>query len=187
MAMLGIAVENPCVCVCVCVSTLSCARTQRPSFAIISRMALFKLLVAVMVVAWSVGAEARGSSCSDTKHLSFYLQQEIGLNELIMVPAARPPVNGTATGFGMQMVYEFIMTQTEDPDSAVMGYVRGTALAVNNTAAATVFVVNNVVHMDFNGVQGTLSQQGEGVFTDSSWEFSIVGGTGAFRMARGYM
>ncbi|MCO5574615.1 hypothetical protein L7F22_028404 [Adiantum nelumboides] len=140
----------------------------------------------VLLLAIAAAYTQAGPGKGKERTLSYYLQQEIGLNELIMVPAARAPVNGTATGFGLEMVYEFVMTETADPTSAVMGYVRGTAIAVNNTAAATVFFINNVVSLDYKGVKGTLSQQGEGVFTASSWEFSIVGGTGAFRNAVGY-
>ncbi|KAH7300395.1 hypothetical protein KP509_24G060500 [Ceratopteris richardii] len=144
-------------------------------------------LMVVLLIIFTFGSEVADAKCKINKRkLSFYLQQEIGLNELIMVPSARAPVNGTATGFGLEMVYEFIMTKTKDASSAVMGYVRGTATAVNNTAAATVFFVSNVVHIDYKGTAGTLSQQGEGVFTESSWEFSVVGGTGDFRNAVGY-
>ncbi|KAI5075343.1 hypothetical protein GOP47_0009419 [Adiantum capillus-veneris] len=127
----------------------------------------------------------RAAAGSKTQVISYYLQQEFGTNELQMTAAARPALEGTLSGFGQSVVYEFVMTETADPASAVMGYVRGTAVAVNNTAAATVFMVNNVVHYDYKGVQGTLSQQGEAVFT-SPWEFVVFGGTGAFRHAHGY-
>ncbi|KAH7432113.1 hypothetical protein KP509_07G009000 [Ceratopteris richardii] len=150
------------------------------------RTIFLNLAIFVTIVCSSMTLEAEGSCNSRPRRLSFYLQQENGVNELMMVPPARPPVPGTFTGFGQEQVYEFVMTQTEDPASPVMGYVRGTAVVVNNTATRTVFAINNVVHFDFMGLRGTLSQQGEAAFTDPSWEYAIVGGTGAFRMAKGY-
>ncbi|KAH7300391.1 hypothetical protein KP509_24G060100 [Ceratopteris richardii] len=155
-----------------------------------SRTRLHLMITLGMILGFALsasGAEASGSKCKvKRRKFSYYLQQEIGLNELIMVQPARAPVNGTATGFGQEMVYEFTMTKVKNPSSAVMGYVRGTAIAVNNTAAATVFFVSNVVHIDYKGLKGTLVQQGEAVFTEDSWEVSIVGGTGDFRNAFGY-
>lgn len=127
-----------------------------------------------------------GEDSSPCSVLKYYLQQQFSVNELSMVPAARAPVNGTATGFGLEVVYEFVMTNTSDPSSDVMGYVRGTAIVVNNTVPANVFFVSNVVHYEYAGLNGTLSQQGEAVFNRPPWEFSVMGGTGDFRNAFGY-
>ncbi|MCO5594048.1 hypothetical protein L7F22_048069 [Adiantum nelumboides] len=128
---------------------------------------------------------AAGDKCGNWV-VTYYLQQEFGQTELLMVAAARPAVNGTATGFGLEIVYEFVMTSTADPASDVMGYVRGTAVVVNNTAAATVFFASNVVHYEYGGVNGTFSQQGEAVFSRPPWEYAVVGGTGDFRRVQGY-
>ncbi|KAH7446756.1 hypothetical protein KP509_01G072900 [Ceratopteris richardii] len=118
--------------------------------------------------------------------ITYYLQQQFGVNELGMVPPARPPVNGTNTGFGVEVVYEFTMTAEQSPQSEILGYVRGTAIAVNNTAASTTFFVQNVIHYDDGFFQGTLTQQGEAIFASLPWEFAITGGTGAFRNAYGF-
>ncbi|MCO5576131.1 hypothetical protein L7F22_029939 [Adiantum nelumboides] len=122
--------------------------------------------------------------------INYYLQQKFGDNELGMVPAARAPVNGTNMGFGLEVVYEFVMTKKASPRSRVLGYVRGTAIVVNNTAGATTFFVQNVIHYDSGRRRGTLSQQGEAIFGptpwESRWEFAVVGGTGIFRNAHGF-
>ncbi|KAI5071557.1 hypothetical protein GOP47_0013808 [Adiantum capillus-veneris] len=78
------------------------------------------------------------------------------------------------------------MTKKPSPRSRVLGYVRGTAIVVNNTAAATTFFVQNVIHYDSGRRRGTLSQQGEAVFGPTPWEFAIVGGSGLFRTAHGF-
>ncbi|MCO5551533.1 hypothetical protein L7F22_005037 [Adiantum nelumboides] len=44
---------------------------------------------------------AAGDKCRNSV-VSYYLQQEVGQTELRMVAAARPAVNGTATGFGQE-------------------------------------------------------------------------------------
>ncbi|MCO5548101.1 hypothetical protein L7F22_001559 [Adiantum nelumboides] len=121
--------------------------------------------------------------------LRYYLQQQYGQNEFTMVQAARPPPAGAgfAAGVGLEVVYEFVMTSgAEAASSEVLGFVRGTALVVNSTAAATVFFVNNVIHWEFDGLNGTLSQQGEAVFSQPPWEFSILSGTGSFRLVHGF-
>ncbi|KAH7446753.1 hypothetical protein KP509_01G072600 [Ceratopteris richardii] len=103
-----------------------------------------------------------------------------------MVPPARAAVNGTNDGFGGELVYEFTMTEDKNPQSKVMGYVRGTAISVNNSAASTTFFVQNVIHYDDGNVRGTLSEQGEAMFSTDPWEYAITGGTGGFRNAYGF-
>ncbi|KAH7373373.1 hypothetical protein KP509_17G052200 [Ceratopteris richardii] len=118
--------------------------------------------------------------------LKYYLQQQFGGNELLMVPAARAPVNGSFAGFGLEVVYEFIMTEEASPQSTQLGYVRGTAIVVNNSASGNTFFVQNVIHYNSGNRQGTLTQQGEAIFEDSPYEFAITGGTGIFRNVHGY-
>ncbi|KAH7446777.1 hypothetical protein KP509_01G075000 [Ceratopteris richardii] len=147
-------------------------------------MALRKLLcVALFVIASASLAPGGTANEAPSVVLKFYLQQQFGVNELGMVPAARAPVQGTNTGFGQEVVYEFTVTAGKSPQSKVLGYVRGTAIVVNNTAASTTFFVQNVIHYDNSNVRGTLSQQGEAIFSSVPWEYAITGGTGVFRNA----
>ncbi|KAH7315201.1 hypothetical protein KP509_21G039500 [Ceratopteris richardii] len=83
----------------------------------------------------------------------------------------------------LEVVYEFLMTKKASPQSTVLGYVRGTAIVVNNTVGGNTFFVQNVIHYDSGSRRGTLSQQGEAIFENSPWEFAITGGTGIFRNA----
>ena len=129
--------------------------------------------------------------------LSYYLLQQVGVNEFANVQAAVPPVNGSLTGFGLQVVYDYPITATTPPSTGgkssvpVIGFVRGTSVVVHNVPGSTVFAVSNVVHYDGdgkkNGPTGTFAQQGEASFSSGKpWEYAIVGGTGDFRRARGY-
>mgnify|MGYP000385543027 FL=1 len=125
--------------------------------------------------------------------LSYYLLQQVGVNEFATVQAAVPPVNGSLTGFGLQVVYDYPITATPPSTGSVpvIGFVRGTSVVVHNVPGSTVFAVSNVVHYDGdgkkNGPTGTFAQQGEASFSSGKpWEYAIVGGTGDFRRARGY-
>ncbi|KAH7446775.1 hypothetical protein KP509_01G074800 [Ceratopteris richardii] len=130
-------------------------------------MALRKLLcVALFVIASASLAPGGTANEAPSVVLKFYLQQQFGVNEL-----------------GMEVVYEFTVTAGKSPQSKVLGYVRGTAIVVNNTAAATTFFVQDVIHYDNGNVRGTLSQQGEAIFSSVPWEYAITGGTGVFRNA----
>ncbi|KAH6556653.1 hypothetical protein KP509_1Z165400 [Ceratopteris richardii] len=150
------------------------------------RKLLYVALFVIASASLAQGGTAHKGSQPPDRLLKFYLQQQFGVNELEMVPEARAPVNGTNTGFGLEVVYEFTLTAKKSPQSKVLGYARGTAIAVNNTAASTTFFVQNVIHYDDGNLRGTLSQQGEAIFASLPWEFAITGGTGAFRNAYGF-
>ena len=128
--------------------------------------------------------------------LTYYLLQQVGVNEFATVQAAVPPVNGSLTGFGLQVVYDYPITATPPSTGGntsvqVIGFVRGTSVVVHNVPGSTVFAVSNVVHYDGDtkkkGPSGTFAQQGEASFSSGKpWEYAIVGGTGDFRGAHGY-
>ncbi|KAI5063651.1 hypothetical protein GOP47_0022198 [Adiantum capillus-veneris] len=161
------------------------ARRIKAAALLVSMMVMMMKVVHIDVVA---GMRSEWATGGRGEVLRYYLQQQYGENEFTMVQAAKPPPAGAgfAAGVGLQVVYEFVMTRDEEASSEVLGFVRGTALVVNSTAAATVFFVNNVIHWEYGGLNGTLSQQGEAVFSRPPWEFSILSGTGSFRMVRGF-
>ncbi|KAH7315197.1 hypothetical protein KP509_21G039100 [Ceratopteris richardii] len=145
----------------------------------------FRMLSMAFLV-FLIGSATWAVEAHGPRSLKYYLQQQFGVNELSMVPAARAAVNGTGAGFGLEVVYEFLMTKKASPQSKVLGYVRGTAIVVNNTVGGNTFFVQNVIHYDSGSHRGTLSQQGEAIFEVSPWEFAITGGTGDFRNVHGY-
>ncbi|MCO5551544.1 hypothetical protein L7F22_005048 [Adiantum nelumboides] len=114
---------------------------------IAAALLLLALCVAHLQLA-AVGDKFRNSV------VSYYLQQEYGPTELLMVAAARPAVNGTATGFGLEVMHEFVMTSTADPTSDVMGYVRGTPTRQNRLLSATLGVRRSGRHGRLPDVQG---------------------------------
>ena len=85
------------------------------------------LVVAVMMMLlMSMCVSAR-------KHvvLRYYTQQQLGVNEFGSVPAVIPPVNGTFTGVGLEVVYNYTVTRTGEPTSQVLGTIRGTSVVVS--------------------------------------------------------
>ena len=141
-------------------------------------------LVVVMMLLMAMSAVARKSVV-----LKYYTQQQFGVNEFGSVPAAIPPVSGTFTGVGLEVVYNYTVTRTGDPTSQVLGTIRGTSVVVSNTAEATFFVVNTVVHYadpKKGGLNGTFTTQGEANFRSGTFELAVTGGTGDFRGVFGY-
>jgi amino acid permease len=142
------------------------------------------LLLALALALGSV-AEARKRVV-----LRYYTQQQLGVNEFGQVPAAVPAVAGTFTGVGLQVVYNYTVTETGEPSSRVLGSIRGTSVVATNTLKSTVFVVNTVVHYTSpksSGPSGTFSTQGEADFASGTpFELAVTGGTGDFRGVFGY-
>ena len=121
--------------------------------------------------------------------LTYYTQQQFGVNEFGMVAAAVAPVNGTRQGVGLEVVYDYTITAGGSPTSAAIGFVRGTSVVVSNTANATIFFVKTVVDIadPVSGLSGTFSTQGEANFgSGQPFELAVVGGTGNFRGVIGY-
>ena len=144
------------------------------------------LVLVCMVVLMAMSPAASGKKVV----LKYYTQQQQGVNEFGMVPASVPPVNGTRAGVGLELVYGYTVTKTGDPSSQVLGFVRGTSVVASNTLAATLYVVNTVVHYadpKKGGLNGTFTTQGEAEFgTDKPFELAVTGGTGNFRRVLGY-
>ena len=145
------------------------------------------VVVVFMVVLMAMSPAA--SAARKEVVLKYYTQQQQGVNEFGTVSASVPPVNGTRAGVGLELVYGYTVTETGDPSSQVLGYVRGTSVVASNTLAATVYVVNTVVHYadpKEGGLNGTFTTQGEANFGTGAFELAVTGGTGDFRGVFGY-
>jgi hypothetical protein len=143
------------------------------------------MVMVAMATAMATAAEAK----KRTVVLSYYTQQQFGVNEFGMVAAAVPAVNGTRTGVGLEVVYSYAVTAGPSPSSAAIGSVRGTSVVASNTANATFFVVKTVVRIadPVSGLSGTFSTQGEADFGSGlPFELAVVGGTADFRGVSGF-
>ena len=157
-------------------------------------------MVILLIIATMVLATSNWAMASRPRIIKYYVQQE---SEIGMIPALavsaveRASGNasgqnanlgvGSGAGVGVSVVYEYPMTKNSSAASPVVGFIRGTSVVVNSSAAGTLFFMNNVIHFSSGKWAGsTISQQGEAMLTRSPWELAVVGGTGDFRHAFGY-
>ena len=147
------------------------------------------MMVMMMLVVMSVSVSVSVVAGKKQVVLTYYTQQQFGVNEFGMVAASVAPANGTRQGVGLEVVYDYTITAGGSPTSQVLGFIRGTSVVASNTAAATFFVVKTVVHITdpATGLSGTFSTQGEANFgSGQPFELAVLGGTGAFRGVSGY-
>ena len=123
------------------------------------------------------------SSSSSSPSLEYYVQVVVGSPYTGSVAA---PLNvNTTYNFGSVEVFDFNITEGASNSSKSLGHVRGFTFQTSYTATSHEVEVEVVSYDDGAGVNGTLSFQG--LIIPSTNEISIVGGSGSFRGARGYV
>ena len=97
-----------------------------------------------------------------------------------------PPFNTNTTyNFGAVAIFDFNITEAASNSSKSLGHVRGYTVQTSYTATSHEVEVEVVSYDDGAGINGTLSFQG--LINTSTNEISIVGGSGSFRGAHGYV
>uniref|UniRef100_A0ACD5U8H1 Uncharacterized protein n=1 Tax=Avena sativa TaxID=4498 RepID=A0ACD5U8H1_AVESA len=122
--------------------------------------------------------------CPTEVNLHLYLHQFVaGPNhpnrneEFLIAPA-------NAFGFGTTLIHEWTMTRTNDPSDTIVARVQGTHIQAGTTNANYWYTSQNIVFQSDRFAGSTLQVMGR--FTeDKVGQWSIVGGTGEFHMARG--
>ncbi|RZR99565.1 hypothetical protein BHM03_00029132 [Ensete ventricosum] len=128
---------------------------------------------------WRVAASA------DDKftHLHFYFHEKDSGPNATLVTAVEPPKNST-TSFGSIVVYDNVLRERDDPASALIGRAQGIGAITALDGGSGLAAMNLVFTAgEYNG--STLALLGRFVAGAVS-ERGIVGGTGRFRLARGY-
>ena len=125
-----------------------------------------------------------GAGCSNaSSSLEYYVQVVVGSPYTGSVAA---PLNiNTTYNFGSVEVFDFNITEGASNSSKSLGHVRGFTFQTSYTATSHEVEVEVVSYDDGAGVNGTLSLQG--LINEFTNEISIVGGSGSFRGARGYV
>jgi len=82
---------------------------------------------------------------------------------------------------------QFIQSDADADSDNIVGRSQGTYVNTNPVTGLDFFVALSIVfqNMEYNG--STLEIHGTDKFTQPQREFAVVGGTGKFRFARGYM
>ncbi|RRT64920.1 hypothetical protein B296_00015065 [Ensete ventricosum] len=119
-------------------------------------------------------------------HLHFYFHEiYAGANVTTMVVAVPPGTNSSFTTFGALIVIDDMLREGPEPSSKLIGRAQGLVAQASQEGSALLTAFNFVfTEGEFNG--STLAILGRAKLSEPPIERSIVGGSGKFRMARGY-
>jgi len=142
------------------------------------------LLLACLHIA-EVEAESK-LGLEKISHLHFYFHDLVaGKNVTAVEVASAPTTNSSATQFGMVRVMDDWLTEGPEANSKMVGRAQGIYVSsgqeVVHLLMATTFVFQSG---KYNG--STLSMLGKNAVFDQVREMPIVGGSGLFRLSRGY-
>ncbi|XP_074577862.1 dirigent protein 22-like [Curcuma longa] len=120
-------------------------------------------------------------------HLHFYLHERIFFspNATVMLAVDANP-NSIAPSFGDIAVFDSVLREGVDPNSVLLGRAQG--LFIFSDMAGSRGRVLTLINFEFTAGEyngSTLSLLG-GLYEEGVTERSVIGGTGHFRLARGY-
>ncbi|CAI9765457.1 unnamed protein product [Fraxinus pennsylvanica] len=121
-----------------------------------------------------------------TTHLQVFVQDELGGENPTVWEVARSNITSTSpTSFGQVRVVDDLMTARPDYNSERVGRLQGLITSADLQVSALAMNLNFVFTSgQYNG--STLCMLGRNPLDNQYRELAIVGGTGVFRMARGY-
>ncbi|CAN0845934.1 Dirigent protein 23 [Linum grandiflorum] len=123
-------------------------------------------------VSW---ATRLSSSGSDTvTNLQFYFHDILSGNNPTAVQVASPASGSSGSGFGSITMADDPLTETSDPNSKLVGRAQGIYASASQSGLAL------LMSMSYGFVLGRNEVMTQGR------ELPVLGGTGLFRMARGY-
>lgn len=120
-------------------------------------------------------------------HFRFYLHDIVsGKNPTAVQVAGAAVTNTSATGFGALEIFDDPFTEGPNSSSKLVGRAQGMYASADIDEIALLMAVNYVfVEGKYNG--STLSVMGRTASPSKVREMPIVGGSGVFRYARGYV
>ncbi|KAJ8433958.1 hypothetical protein Cgig2_001887 [Carnegiea gigantea] len=159
-----------------------------------AKLVIFTALVFCPTWAWARKTQAQGSwaktaisSKTDrTTTLQFYFHDIVSGKSPTAVPVARAAqTNGSPTGFGTLVMADDPLTEGPDPKSKLVGRAQGLY------GSACLDELGLIMVMSYTFTDGeykgsSLSILGRNSAMHPVREMAVVGGTGVFRMARGY-
>ncbi|KAF8015314.1 hypothetical protein BT93_H0964 [Corymbia citriodora subsp. variegata] len=121
-------------------------------------------------------------------HLRFYLHDTVtGQHPTAMPVAQAATTNTSATLFGIVTVMDDPLTVSPDLNSTLVGRAQAICASSSSRSGMSLTMTMNLVFTEgaYNG--STLSVLGQNPILKNPRELTIVGGTGIFRFARGYV
>ncbi|KAJ3697442.1 hypothetical protein LUZ61_001147 [Rhynchospora tenuis] len=123
-------------------------------------------------------------ACAKKTHLHFYFHETIlGPNATVLTSVRAPNSTSDALAFGAIAVVDDILREGEDENSTLIGRCQGLVAEVGMDGSRE--TIQNFVFTEgkYNG--STLAVYGRHV-SATTMERPIIGGTGMFRMSKGY-
>ncbi|XP_057849447.2 dirigent protein 23-like [Cryptomeria japonica] len=148
---------------------------------------LATVAVATMVIMCSVQSAQANLLKEKISHLQFYFHDRIsGKNVTAVNVASAPTTNTSATSFGLVYVMDDPLTEGPEPTSKLVGKAQGLYASASQEKVHLLMAVTYVFQGGkFNG--STLAVVGNNAGFTEVREMAIVGGSGKFRLARGYV
>ncbi|CAI9089883.1 OLC1v1024532C1 [Oldenlandia corymbosa var. corymbosa] len=119
-----------------------------------------------------------------TKIRFYYHENRVAANPTTVEIARASSTGNSPTSFGSTMVIDDALTISPDPDSELVGRAQGIYSSASQEDMAFILMFN-VVFTSGEFAGSTLSIMARDPITKEFREPSILGGTGAFRLARG--
>jgi len=140
--------------------------------------------MAVIVFLLAVAGEAE-------INMVFYMHDNLRGSNVTAIPVAGLNGSSSSAGkFGTIVTISDVITRrpqiTESDSDNIVGRAQGTYVNTNPVTGLDFLMVMTVVFQDMEYNGSTLEIQGTDRFAQPQREFAVVGGTGKFRLARGY-
>ncbi|KAF3321683.1 dirigent protein 21-like protein [Carex littledalei] len=136
-----------------------------------------------------ISADTTTDSSSNTTHLHFFIHDtQSGSNPTaVQVTTGPTKLKGsTGPGFGSMFMIDDPLTESPDITSNTVGRAQGFYAHAGLSGTELLLSANIVLTGgDYNG--STITVFGRDNYADSVRELPVIGGSGKFRMARGYM
>jgi hypothetical protein len=147
---------------------------------------LLVLLPILVATAAPTASAASGSGGEKSTHIKLYWHDVVSGPNPTAVPVAQAAVTNTSTYFGTLVVIDDPLTEGPDlKSSKPLGRAQGTYIGTGKDELTLMMNMNFVFQAGkYNG--STVAIMGRNPVFNAVREMAIVGGTGVFRMARGY-
>ena len=146
------------------------------------------LLLVLLAVAASSAAGVAGDGAKKLKHMRLYMHETFSGPNFTAAAVLPSPFGANAT-FGSVAVFDDEFRTGKSRDSPLVARYQGILVATavaEGPASQGHLTVASILFIDGEYAGSALSVEGPIVSFQGATERSIVGGTGKFRMARGY-
>ncbi|KAJ4775711.1 Dirigent protein [Rhynchospora pubera] len=121
-------------------------------------------------------------------NLHFYFHDQPGGSNPTAIRVAAASVTSTSpTGFGATVMMDDPLTAGPDVSSALVGRAQGLYALASRDEGGHLLMAMNLVFMDQENNGSTLAVLGRNNVFDPIREMPVIGGSGKFRYARGYI